>query len=110
MSNFIDLKAVSLKLKVKEVEIPELGGHIFVKELTGKELDSLNSQKDSGINPIHSTLFYGCCDENGKRIFNTNDELKSFLEKVPATTALKICSACSSINDFISVEEEAKNS
>jgi len=69
-------------IQVEKVEVPEWGGEIFVKGMTGSERDSFeaglitNPGKDSKVNfsNLRAKLCaLTICDENGKRLFSESD-------------------------------------
>lgn len=70
-----ELNAAAGKINVKEVDIPELGGSVYVREITAGELDKVQymcRQVGEGKCP---TFHASCCviflsDENGKRLYS----------------------------------------
>ena len=72
-------------LKTKDVEVPEWGGTVRIRELTGTELDSYEAQQTRQVgdrvepNPIGSRarlVVRALIDENGKRLFADADAMK----------------------------------
>lgn len=105
----LDLTKIERNLKVKEVQIPELGGSIYVKEMSGQELMILEDDIEKKGNGTQAILLFGVCKEDGSRMFNTNDEVKAFLGKISGRVLYTITTECSKMNTMLQVEEEAKN-
>lgn len=105
----LDLNKIERNLKIKEVQIPELGGSVFVRELSARELLIVEEDVDKKGNGMHAILLFGVCKEDGSRMFNTNDEVKAFLDKASGKVALELTKKCSEMNSMIAVTEEVKN-
>jgi len=72
-------------LLIEEVEVPEWGGTVFVRGMTGTERDSFessvvdirgSSQKVNMINLRAKLVSLSVCDEQGNRIFNDSDVIE----------------------------------
>ena len=65
-------------LSREKVEIPEWGGVVFVRTLSGTERDAwelrLSSIREKGVGDIRASLAVACVvDESGKRLFADSD-------------------------------------
>lgn len=70
-------------IKIQEVPVPEWGGSVFVKSLTGKELDAyqagivkMRGDKVQGVNMDNMRArmcAMAICDADGKRLFSDSD-------------------------------------
>lgn len=105
----LDLNKIERSLKIKEVQLPELGGSVFVRELSAKELLIVEEDMDKKGNGMHAMLLFSVCKEDGSRMFNTNDEVRAFLDKASGKVALELTRKCSEMNTMVEVTEEAKN-
>ena len=79
-------------IELKEVEVPEWGGTVLLKPMTGKERDafetSLQNQKAGTIDTdnLRAKLASKCIvDEKGKRLFN-DTEIEALGTKSAAST------------------------
>jgi hypothetical protein len=94
----------------KEVEVPEWGGSVFVRQLTGGELVKLQRLLSSdNVLDLVPLVVMCTVDENGKRIFSDKD-----VEALAAKNGRvleRIATACLSINylDSESREEVKKD-
>lgn len=66
-------------LKRELVSVPEWGGDVYVRELTGRERDELNALRDSDMaafkRVVHQRLVrYAVVDDDGKPLFTEEDE------------------------------------
>lgn len=81
MLNANDILSVN-DTQVKELEIPEWGGTVYIKTMTGAERDRFEmdcAQLASGNYPKLFRARFACtilCDENGKRLFKDGDAEK----------------------------------
>jgi len=72
-------------LKTEEVEIPEWGGTVRVRELTAKERLELSSSSDGAEGPakvktyLSLTVSMGLVDNKGNRLFN-GEEMNALLD------------------------------
>jgi hypothetical protein len=71
-------------IKIEEVPVPQWGGKIFVKGMTGAERDKFessimeyrgNSQRANLVNVRARMASLTICDENGSRLFSETDVL-----------------------------------
>lgn len=72
-------------LQIEKVEVPEWGGYIFVRGMTGAERDLFessvvdirgSSQKINMINVRAKMVSLTACDENGNRLFDDADVIE----------------------------------
>ena len=72
----------ALDIALEEVEVPEWGGSVFVKGLTGAERDKFEASlviergKNRTVNMANFRAKLACltiCDEKGKRLFTEKD-------------------------------------
>lgn len=72
-------------LQIEQVEVPEWGGYVFVRGMTGAERDSFeasvvdirgSSQKINMLNVRAKLVSLTVCDENGERIFEDADVIE----------------------------------
>jgi hypothetical protein len=76
-------------LKIQKVLLPEWGGHVFVRGMTGAERDQYDSSVMVGIGRVstkdlHARLAtFTVCDETGKLLFRPGDpeDIKALTEK-----------------------------
>ena len=101
-----------------ELEIPEWGGSVFVRTMTGAERDAFESSMvgaggvaDRLVNLRARFAVLVCCDADGKRIFG-QDEASVPLGKKSASALDRIWEAGQSLNRMSddSIEEAEKNS
>lgn len=91
-------------LPLKEVEIPEWGGSVFVKTMNGQERDSFElsviDEKHKGkmnLENIRAKLCAVClCDENGERLFSDKEVFA--LSKKSASALSKIFQVAQELN------------
>ena len=97
-------------LKTELIEVPEWGGKIYVRTMTGKERDAfeslfLKSNKDGSIDNVRATLAaMTICDEKGERLFK-DAEIKE-LGKKNAAALNRIFAASQKLNKL--TEEDVK--
>lgn len=69
-------------IQVEKVEVPEWGGHVFVKSITGEERDWLemstydDKKKDKKVDMKHfraKIISLSVCNENKERLFSEKD-------------------------------------
>jgi hypothetical protein len=99
-------------LKVHSIAVPEWGGDVFVKSLTGAERESFESAIGTpGVRSTRALLvFHTACDEKGERLFvDTEDVAK--LEKRSSAALDRVASEAMRINRMGSkaLEEAEKN-
>jgi hypothetical protein len=119
----------SVDIQVKEIQVPEWGGSVFIRQLTRAEQDEYlkrqygdtrlkqdNRAKQQEISSVniygHDAYLCVCgiCDEDGKQLFKQNDidALKKKNGSVVGRIAVEIVKFSSMEND-VTVEEEVKN-
>lgn len=76
-------------IPIKEVQVPEWGGSVFVKGMTGSERDKFessviemrgNQQKINMVDVRAKLACYTICDESGNRVFE-DSEVKELAKK-----------------------------
>ena len=88
--------------KIEKVSVPEWGGDVYVKTMTGKDRDAVDalvsSVKESGSYPGLRVLVCALCicDETGKILFSRSDV--SELEKKNSVVLSGIFDVASSLN------------
>jgi len=69
-------------IEIEQVDVPEWGGHVFVKGMTGMERDTFEASivqqrgKDARVNMVNIRAKLAAqtiCDEEGLRLFNDKD-------------------------------------
>lgn len=79
-------------IDVEELPVPEWGGSIFVKTLTGEERDKIEAAiivigsdgkpKQTKMENLRSLVaFYGICDEQGRRLFTEAKDITALAKK-----------------------------
>jgi hypothetical protein len=100
--------------KMIEVQVPEWGGVVAIRVMTGTERDKFESEFVGGsksVEMVRAKLVAKClCDENGERLFSEAD-IPQLGEKSAAVLD-RLFSECMKLNRFTKddVEEMAKNS
>ena len=84
-----------LKPKLEKVEVPELGGVVYIKLLSVGDV--------SGNPETHVTLARSLCDEDGKRLFEDGDALE-----IPITIATRLMEEITRVNGF-NLDEQVGN-
>ncbi len=110
-----EIMSAGAEFKLQEIEVPALGGSVFVREVNAKELDKiqllLRNVGAGSTRPFSAEICaYLICDSDGKRLFNDSqiEKLNSINGKVlePIMTAgLKL----NGLGDDDPVERESKN-
>lgn len=92
------------KRKTKTVDVPELDCKIILRALSIGQLDELE-------NDITKQLALMIVDENGKRLYCTNEEIDE-LREIDSQIALRLIKEASELNGATAqaVEEALKNS
>lgn len=98
------------------VEVPELGGHLFVRVLPAGERDAMESAirraVEAGDPSIHARVVCVCaCDEAGKRLFEDGAE-QELAEMEDGRVIVRIADAAGEHNQLSprAREQAAKNS
>lgn len=72
--------------RVKEVKVPEWGGSVFIKMMSGAERNLLeqewmsNDEKPT-LDIVVALLSLTLCDADGKRLFSTEEEAAGLINK-----------------------------
>lgn len=100
------------KLHREEVSVPEWGGSVWVRVLTGAERDRLEIQwgETKRHNFRARLVAYATCDEKGKNLF-TEQDIQA-LGHQPTSALCRVCDVAFRLNLFTrdDVEELQKNS
>lgn len=100
--------------KMVDVEVPEWGGNVKIRVMTGTERDRFEAEFVGGgksVDMVRAKLVAKClCDDEGKRLF-TEQEIPQLGEKSAAVLD-KLFASCMKLNRFTKddVEELAGNS
>lgn len=96
----------------EEVQVPEWGGSVWVRTLTGTERDRLEFEwsDTKRVNFRARLAAYSVCGENGENLFTPGDIPK--LGTQPSSALSRVCDVAFRLNLFTKddVEELAKNS
>ena len=100
-------------MRVEAVNVPDWGGQVFVRTLTGPERELLEerlSKKASNIDFMILLLVLTLCDEQGNRLFTEKDSAS--LKQKNSAVLLHVFQAASRLNavSTADVEDLAKNS
>jgi hypothetical protein len=100
------------KPKVKKIEVKELGGEIYIRQLTAKDQDEMerNHLKDGRYDyPRVLNAIYAICDENGERMFSEKDFDE--VAQIPGKALMKVLLESADFSDISddSVKDKAKN-
>lgn len=106
--------------KIEKVAVPEWGGFVFVKALTGKERDAFEAsmlkgegkkQRVDAQNVRAKLCSLAICDAKGTRLFATREAIDALGNKSAAALSrvYKVASRLSGVTDD-DVEELVKNS
>lgn len=72
------VRAVYTALKQEQMEIPEWGGTVFVREMTGAERSSVENRfigKDKSMDGMRESVIMMCTfDDTGGKVFHPGDE------------------------------------
>lgn len=101
-------------LKKELVKVPEWGGSVYIRAMTGEERDafevSFAGDKKEFKNSFRARLAASCiCDEGGALLFTESDI--SELAKKSAAALDRICARCTKINAITKddIEDLEKN-
>jgi hypothetical protein len=85
-------------LNLRKVEVPEWGGHVFVKPMTVEQSDAL-AFTDPKKESVRAKMIVFCtCDEKGNPLFTEDDIIP--LTKKSATTINKLLIQINEVNAF----------
>lgn len=101
--------------KLGEIEIPELGGKVFLRVISSRERDQLESEISSGAKSGNLTniraklVVRSIADESGKRLFSDADV--DAVGEMPAPLVGTLFDACARHNGMTAgaVEDARKN-
>ena len=101
-----------VQLAVEQVQVPEWGGPVYIREMSGAERDAWEALVfgEEKAKNIRATLAAVClCDETGKRLFADEDAVK--LGATSGSALQRVFDAAMRINKLRKedVEEVAKN-
>lgn len=97
----------------KKVDFPKFPHDIYVRPLTVAKLIELQIKGEEESEEDYLKRFdiesnaYSLCDKNGEQIFSA-DEYAEFVDKCPVDIGIAILNAKSSLNDFESLDLDAK--
>jgi hypothetical protein len=113
MSQLKKEQILAASLRLKEVEVPEWGGSVFIRPVTLEEQGKLadlgaKHEKSSAAARIRhctpSLLQWTVCDEDGKSLFTTED-LAGLISKSSASASLRLQDA---VLKFSGLTEESR--
>jgi len=99
MSKFIDPVAVLALAEQKPtlVEVPEWGGHVYVRSITAAEASALEPGASRDESSRLALIVARCaCDENGERIWKDADIPR--LNKMPIAGIVRVAQAVGQLN------------
>jgi len=101
--------------QIEEVEVPEWGGSVFVRGLTGAERDEYEASmvqfqgskvKSMEIRNIRARMAaYAICDADGNRVFSSSDVLA--LSKKSAAALDRIMTVAARLSGMTAEDQEA---
>lgn len=73
-----DILSQASSPKVESVEVPEMGGHLYIRVMSGHDRNAFEVGLDRSLGGshknVHGRLASLClCDENGDRLFDDSD-------------------------------------
>lgn len=115
MLNREKLLGAGSAFKLGEIEIPELGGKVFLRVISSRERDQLESEisagsKSGNLSNIRAKLVVrSLCDDTGKRLFTDADV--ELVGDMPAPMIGMLFEACARHNGMTggAVEDARKN-
>src|SRR4051794_22108084 len=93
-------------VKREAVEVPEWGGTVYVRTLSGKERRQFFTHLGTDSLTSAHMVAWCACDENGNRLF-TDDDVEALLAKHRKALD-RIANAALTFNELLSTDE-AKN-
>jgi hypothetical protein len=103
------LAAAAQKLPIEKVDVPELGGHVFIRGMSGTERDGWETSlvtgrgKNQRINTENvraKLLVRVLCDEHGTRLFDNGDAVALGGLRVDVLTSLyEVAQRLSGVSD-----------
>jgi hypothetical protein len=100
-------------LQTKEVKVKEWGGSVRLKEMDGLERDAFESRFSSlseegkNMEAITFMLSLVMVDENGRKLFETPEEMKALTKKNP-NVLVRLFDEASKLNALAEDAEESK--
>jgi len=91
--------------KTTTVDIPEMGGIVYLRQLTISEFKNVEGAADD----MARLLSYVIIDESGQRIYTTEGDIAN-LGEMPASIAQRLLTASNKLNGFGQTDQIAKNS
>lgn len=100
-------------LKVEKIELPEMGGEVYIKELTAGEREALEKQMQSQTdkNAVRATVFvHSVCNADGELMFDVEDI--EVIKQLPSRPVIKVFNRSNEINGITpeQVDTAEKNS
>lgn len=100
-------------LKVEKIELPEMGGEVYIKELTAGEREALEKQMQSQTdkNAVRATVFvHSVCNADGELMFDVEDI--EAIKQLPSRPVIKVFNRSNEINGITpeQVDTAEKNS
>ena len=111
--NFESIQKAAKSVPLTPVEVKEWGGMVFVRPMTVYDRerfeDLLVSQRDNlQSSGIRATLLAACCcDQNGARIFQTDEQI-DFINTLSASAVDRVIEAIKKVNSLGDKLEDAK--
>lgn len=100
--------------KTEKKEIKSLKDHVFIKELSGGDLFTVQQYMEEDMG--RGTRFLvkqSLVDDKGVKLFGKKEEIKAFFDNKPAIVITEIIQACTEVSkldaDVETIKEEAKN-
>jgi len=100
--------------KIEKREIKSLKDDVFIKELSGGDLFTVQQYSEEEL--AKGTRFLvkqSLVDDKGVQLFDKKEEIQTFFNNQPANVITEIVKACAEVSkldaDIATIEEEAKN-
>ena len=106
--------ASNAALKVEKIELPEMGGEVYIKELTAGEREALEKQMQSQTLAkcrLRATVFvHSVCNADGELMFDVEDI--EAIKQLPSRPVIKVFNRSNEINGITpeQVDTAEKNS
>lgn len=103
MSSFLnrDMLLARPERKVQRVECQELGGHVFIRELYGNEIEDLveaSTKKGAAAKNASARVLVACLsDENGNQVLKPSDS-ETLSRSLKACVLLRLVKAATKFN------------
>lgn len=107
------LALASKSPNVEKLSLPEIGGDIYIKELTAGEREALETQMraQTDKNAVRATVFvHTVCDEDGELMFDVEDI--ETIKQLPSRPVIKVFNRSNEMNGITpeQVDVAEKNS